>query len=157
MNAVSGYLMRLICAAILSALIGTVAGSSQGTRRLIAGIFLTLTALSPMGELELPELDPGRLHADAQAAVQEGQEQANEMRTDIISEAYEAYIWNKAAELGLELEISLELDEKGMPRCVILTGQASPLERQKLTQTIIRDLGVGREDVTWNDPYQSSA
>ena len=156
MSALSGYLMRLVCAAFLCALIGTMAGSSQGIRRLIAGIFLTLTALSPMGELDLPDLDPDRLHAEAQAAVQDGTRQADEMRADIISEACEAYIWNKAAEMGLELEIRLELNEDGMPRSVVLTGNASPLERQRLMQLIVQDLGVGREDVIWKDPYQSS-
>ena len=156
MSALTGYLMRLICAAILCALIGSMGGSSQGLRRLIAGIFLTLTALSPVGSLELPDIDPGQLHAEAQAAVREGKEQANEMKTDIISRACEAYIWNKAAEMGLELEICLELDSEGLPRMLTLTGQASPLERQKLTQTLMKDLGLGREDVKWKDPYQSS-
>lgn len=157
MSALSGYLMRLICAAIVCALIGSVAGRSQSLRRLIAGIFLTLTALSPVEDLELPDLDLNRLQADAQAAVRDGTEQADEMRADIISEACQAYIWNKASELGLELEIRLELDGEGLPRSVELTGQASPLERRQLTQTIVRDLGLGREDVTWKDPYQSSA
>ena len=150
MSALSGYLMRLICAAILCALVGSMGGSSQGLRRLIAGVFLTLTALSPVGSLELPELDPGQLHADAQAAVREGKEQANEMKTDIILRACEAYIWNKAAEMGLEL------DSEGLPRRLTLTGRASPLERQKLTQMLMQDLGLGREDVIWKDPYQSS-
>lgn len=157
MSGVSAYLMRLICAAIVCALIQGVAGSSQGIRRLICGIFLTLTALSPLGELELPDFDPERLRADALSAVREGTDQADEMRTDIIIDACAAYIWNKAAEMGLELEVCLELDEEGIPRRVVLTGPASPLERQKLTQTIARDFGLGKEDVTWIDPYQSSA
>lgn len=157
MSALSGYLMRLVCAAFLCALIGTVAGSSRGIRRLITGIFLTLTALSPVGELDLPDLDPDRLYADAHAAVRDGTERADEMRADIISEACEAYIWNKAAEMGLEPEICLVLDQDGMPSSVVLTGNASPMERQKLMQMIVQDLGVRREDVIWKDPYQSSA
>ena len=157
MSAVSEYLMRLICAAILCGMVGAVAGSSQGIRRLIAGIFLTMTALSPLGLPELPDIDPDRLYAEAQAAVQEGQEQADLMRTDIIMDACEAYIWNKAAQMGLELEICLELDEEGLPRSVALTGPASPAERQQLTDAIVRELGLGKEDVTWIEPYQSSA
>ena len=157
MNALTGYYMGLICAAFVCALIGSVAGSNQGLRRLIAGIFLTLTALAPVGDLELPELDLERIRADAQAAMQEGTDQADDMRSGIILEACEAYIWNKAAEMGLELEITLTLDTQGIPSAVILTGSASPLERQELTQMIVRDLGVEGRDVIWNDPYQSSA
>ena len=156
MSALSGYLMRMICAAFLCAVVQCMAGSSQGIRRLIAGIFLTLTVLSPIGDIELPELDLELFRADAMAAVDHGTAQAEEMRSDIILEACEAYIWNKAAEMGLEPEIRLTLDSEGMPLSVELTGMASPLERQKLTQTIVRELGIRKEDVTWKDPHQSS-
>ena len=156
MSGLSGYIMRLISAAILCALVSTIEGSSQGIRRLITGIFLTLTALSPIGDLELPDFDPERIYADAQAVVRSGTAQADEMRFDIISEAYTAYIWNKAAAMELEPEISLEVDDEGMLRSVKLRGLASPLERQRLTDAIVEDLGVGKGDVTWIDPYQSS-
>lgn len=157
MSGVAGYLMRLICSSIVCAIIGAMDGNSQGIRRLIAGIFMTLTVLSPMGDLDLPSLDLDGIHAQAQSAVRDGTAQAKEMRESIISEAYTAYIWSKAAEMGLELEIQLELDEEELLRTVVLTGLASPLERQRLTDAIIQDLGVGKEAVTWIDPYQSSA
>ena len=157
MSGVTGYLMRLICAAMVCALIQSMAGGSQGIRRLICGIFLTMTALSPLGGVELPELDLDAIQLDAQAAVMDGTRQADELRAGLIFEAYETYIWNKAAEMGLELEVSLELDEEYLPRSVELTGAASPLERQQLTEAIVRQLGVGKEYVTWIDPYQSSA
>ena len=156
MSGISGYLMRLICAAIVCALVGAVTGNSQGIRRLIAGIFLMLTVLSPVGDLELPEFDPDSIRADAQAAVRSGTAQADEMRAEIISDAYEAYIWNKADSMGLELEIRLDLDDEGMLRSVVLTGAASPLERQRLTEALVQELGVGKGEVTWIDPYQSS-
>lgn len=156
MSALSGYLMRMICAAFLCAVVQCVAGGSQGIRRLIAGIFLTLTVLSPIGDIELPELDLELFRADAMAAVDHGTAQAEKMRSDIILEACEAYIWNKAAAMGLEPEIRLTLDPEGMPLSVELTGMASPLERQKLTQMIVRELGIRKEDVTWKDPHQSS-
>ena len=157
MSGVSGYLMRLICSAIVCALIGAIDGNSQGIRRLIAGLFMTLTVLTPMGDLELPSLDPDGFRAEAQSAVRDGTAQAKEMREGIISEAYAAYIWSKADEMGLELEIQLELNEEELLQSVVLTGLASPLERQRLTNAIVQDLGVGKEDVTWKDPYQSSA
>ena len=157
MSWISAYLMRLICAAILCALVGAVDGGSPGLRRLLAGIFLPLTALSPLAELELPELDPERFFADARAAVRDGTEQADEMQADIITDGCEAYIWNKAAAMGLELTIRLELDGEHLPCMVELTGQASPLERQKLTAELVRELGLGKENVIWIDPHQSSA
>lgn len=152
----SGYILRLCCAAILCAAVNAICGDAKGLRQLVCGVFLMLTALSPLGELELPDFDPEHLRRDAEAAVCEGTEQARTAKAGIISEGCEAYIWNKAAELGLELTVRVELGEDLLPRAVTLTGTASPLERQRLTQTLVRELGVGKEAVTWIDPYQSS-
>lgn len=158
MNAVSGYLMKVICAAIVCALVGAIAGDGPGqrVRKLIAGVFLALTVLSPMGETELPRIDTDRLNADAQAAVRDGTDQAELARNDIISEACEAYILNKADELGLQMQVRVTLDEEGLPASAELTGKASPLERETLSSCIARDLGLGKEAQIWNDPYQSS-
>lgn len=150
------YLLRLICAAIVCALIRAVSGERKGLRQMLCAVYLVLTALSPMGDLELPELDPSGLIRDAETAARTGADLAMEEQAGIISEACEAYIWNKAAELGLELTVRVELNGDLTPRAVTLTGAASPLERQSMTDSITRDLGLGKEAVTWTDPHQSS-
>ena len=93
---------------------------------------------------------------DARAAARAGAEQAKEEQARIITEACEAYIWNKAAGLELELSVRVELGEDLTPEAVTLTGAASPLERQRLTDSIAGDLGIGKEAVIWIDPHQSS-
>ena len=152
----SGYVLRLCCAALLCAAVNALCGGEKGLRKLLCSVFLMLTALSPLGELELPELDPVTLQRDAQAAVRSGTEQARDAQARCITEAVEAYVWNKAAGLGLELQVRVELGETLTPKSLVLTGAASPLERQRLTQTLTGELGLGKEAVTWIDPYQSS-
>lgn len=152
------YLMRLICAAILCALVEALAGNGPGSgiRKLTAGIFLTLTAFSLPGNFELPEFDTNAIFSDARAAASEGVDQAEAARADIIIEACEAYVESKAAALGLELSVRVELDDQQQPCRAELTGAASPEERRELLAAL-EELGLGEEDVIWTLSYQSSA
>ena len=152
------YLLRLICAAILTALVDGLAGSGAGSgiRRLTTGIFLTLVAFSLPGNLELPELHLEEYLRQAEIAASEGAEQASSAQSDIISESLAAYIGTKAGELGLTVTAELRLDEELRPCAVVLTGVASPLQRQELTDTLVRELGLAKEAVTWTQMDQDS-
>lgn len=152
------YLLRLICAAILTALVDALAGSGAGSgiRRLTAGIFLTLVAFSLPGSLELPELDLEEYRRQAEAVVSDGKEQASSAQSDIISESLMAYIGTKAGEMGLTVTAELRLDEELRPCAAMLTGAASPLQRQELTDTLVRELGLTKEAVTWTEMDQDS-
>ena len=152
------YLLRLICAAILTALVDALAGSGVGSgiRRLAAGIFLTLVAFSLPGSLDLPELDLEQYFRQAEIAVSDGKEQASSAQSDIISQSLAAYIGTKAGELGLTVTAELRLDGELRPCAVVLTGAASPLQRQELTDTLVRELGLAKEAVTWTEMNQDS-
>lgn len=152
------YVLGILCAAFLASLIFTIGGEGpgKGTRKLIGGMFLALAVFRPMGGLELPDLSLVQYRIDADAAVAAGTAQAENARTEFITEACGAYILSKAAELGLEPEIQVSLDEKGMPCAITLTASASPSEREHLSGCITRELGLGKEDVIWIIPHQSS-
>lgn len=153
----SAYLMRLICAAILCALVDALAGSGTGggMRRVTAGIFLTLVAFSLPTELKLPELEPERFFREAQAAAAEGEDLAREECMERILQGCEAYVLNKAKDMGLEVSVTVTLDELLRPSHVELDGAASPLQRQEMTDVLVRELGVMEEDVVWKESYQS--
>lgn len=152
----SDYLMRLVCAAIVCAVIRAAAGEGQGLRKLICGLYLALTVLSVPFDPELPQLDPDHIAREAEAAVREGTQQADSIRQTIIIEAYEAYIWNKAAGADPDLGIRVELAEDHTLETVTLTGRAAPLDQERLTGELARELGIGEEDITWIQPHQSS-
>lgn len=158
MNAISGYLWRVVCAAVICALVGAISGDGPGRplRKLTAGLFLSLAVLSPLGDVQLPQLDTDQIRSDAQEAVRAGTEQATQAKNAIISETMETYIWNKAAQLGLQVQVHVVLNEEGLPRSVELTGAVSPMDRQTLAECITRELGLGKEAQVWIDPYQSS-
>lgn len=154
----SGYLWRVVCAAIVCALVGAIApdGSGNRLRRLTAGLFLTSVVLSPVFDSELPKLDLSAIRSDAQSAVRAGTEQARQAQNAIITESLEAYIWNKAAQLGLEVQVRIDLDDAGLPRTVELIGNLAPADRETLGSWIVRELGLGKEALVWTTPHQSS-
>lgn len=154
----NGYLMRLICAAILCALIDALGGSGTGAgmRRLTAGIFLTLVAFSLPTDFELPELQPERFFREAEQAVAQGEALARDARAECITESCEAYVWSKAEDMGLKVSVEIVLDEALRPCRVTLSGAASPLQQQELCDVLCAELGMGEEDVVWTQSYQSS-
>jgi len=154
----SEYLMRLICAAILCALIDALGGSGTGAgmRRLTAGIFLTLVAFSLPTQLSLPELQPELFFREAEQAVAQGEALAREARAECITESCEAYVWSKAEDMGLEVSVEVTLDETLLPRRVELCGAATSQEQLTLSEMIRRELGIGEEDVVWMESHQSS-
>lgn len=152
------YLLGIVAVAFLVSMLNTLGRdrAGKGTRKLVGGILLTLAVFRPFGTLELtvPDADAIRFHAES--AVSAGLEQAEEERLRRITGGYDAYIWNKAAELGLDAEVQTTVGEDGMAVSVSIRAAASPTERQELTGTLIRELGIEKEAVVWIDPYQSS-
>ena len=152
------YLLGIIAAALLVSVLNMLGGggAGQGMRRLVGGILLTLAVFRPLGQLPLELPDWKEYQTAAAAAAAEGISHAQEAKRQRISDDLAAYILTKAAALGLEPEVEVILGEDDCPARIILTAAASPVERQSLTGTVVRELGLEKEKVTWIDPYQSS-
>ena len=155
MEAISEYILRLVCGAAVCGLLLALAGADGPggrLRKLLCGFFLAYLALSPLTGLELDDLrytDPG-IAAQAEALARSGEEAAREAMTLRISEACEAYILNKADELSLSLEAEVALDpESGTPVSVRITGAAPPYVRESLIDYITRTLGMERSRIQW--------
>ena len=141
--------MGILCAAFLCSIVGSIGGAGQGTRKLISGVFLALALLHPLGSLDLPQFPLDPILDDAEEAVQSGTSQAEAARNDIIIDSLEAYILTKAQELGLEPDIEVSLGSDGLPALVTLAAEASPSEREALTNAVAAALGLGKEDIRW--------
>ena len=124
---------------------------------MLAGCALAVTILAPVVKLDFPKIQTDGLLRDAMAAVREGEEQAVSVKTQCIRSDIEAYILTKAEAMGLSLTVQVALDDSGLPRSVALTGSWSPGERQRLSELIESELGLGKEAQTWTQAYQSGA
>ena len=155
MEAVTAYILRLVCGALVCALLMSLTGANGPggkLRSLLCGLFLGYLALSPLVALDLDGLrytDPGIL-AQAEELARSGEEAAREAMAGRISEACEAYILSKADELHLTLEAEVIPDPvTGIPVAVRISGSAPPGDREALIRYITQTLGVERSGIQW--------
>ena len=148
------YVLSLTAAALLGGVLLACVpeGSGRKILRLVCGILLTVTALKPLGQLRLPDLDAlsGEYRQQAEAAVAMGQEMARLEAQEGICKALEAYILDKAEVMGVSLEVNIALNENGLPISVRLSGAVPPGAKKRLQSIIETDLGIPKEAQTWS-------
>ena len=151
MNGLTQYILTVVTAAMLVGILQSLAGEgTMGTlTKLLGGVFLALTMLSPVLRLEIP--DPAEWFSDmvfdGEAMAAEGTALAADAKEDIIRSQVEAYILDKA---GVDLAVSVALDDEGIPCGVALTGEVSPQTKAQLSRMLADDLGLGEEVQQWN-------
>lgn len=156
MEAVRQYLLSVTAAAIVCSIINRVIGKT-GTYaaivKLITGLFLVFTVISPFAKLQIADLPAymDSLSVDADQVVMDGQQTARDAVTEIIKAEAEAYILDKAAALDLTVEAEVIVSDTDIPQpcAVTLRGSASPYAKQRLQQLIANDLGIPEEKQTW--------
>ena len=150
MNGLTQYILTVVAAAMLVGILQSLAG--QGTMgtltKLLGGVFLALTMLSPVLKLEIP--DPAEWFSDVmmdgESMAAEGTALAADAKEDIIRSQVEAYILDKA---DADLAVSVELDAEGVPCGVTLTGDVSPRAKAQLSRMLAEELGLGEEVQQW--------
>ena len=117
------------------------------------GLILLLVLLRPVLGADLEHLELDFDHY--QAAVEERQEELADTQTEamasIIAEQTEAYILDKAGELGLEVTVRVETRTEGngipVPWSAELTGSWS----QALASALETELGIPAERQVWHE------
>lgn len=151
------YLLSVVVAAVLCGVVRRMVGEKGALGsmiRLLTGIVLALTVMTPLTKVELTRLSDitGTLSADGREAASVGVELSRNMLAESITARTEAYILDKAAALGVTLtaEIRLTDEEIPRPREVVLTGQVSPNAKAALSSILTEELGIERENQLWN-------
>lgn len=149
----TGYICTVTAAALVVAILTALSGSGTmgALVKLVAGVFMALTVVSPLLKLELPDPQAwmSGFEIDGEAAAASGQALADEAYQAIIKQRTEAYILDKAARYGADLEVEVTLDDQGIPVAVTLHGNVSPAARAALTKELALDLGLGEEVQQW--------
>lgn len=153
MTAVRQYIISVTAAAILCGILTAIVGGKQikPIWKLIVGIFLTLTAIRPLADIDLgavPTLAEGYT-LQAEEAVMTGKELMDSQKQTIIKSRLESYILDKAEGLGVTLTVDILLDEHGLPVSVQLNGDVSPGAKTRLQSIIAVDLGIPKEAQIW--------
>lgn len=151
-----GYLIRVIAAAIICAIIKSfivkpsVSGSIIKT---LCNVFLVLTILSTLLNLDFnlmgDYIDDFAVSSDE--AVQAGSQMQEEALRSSIKQYSEAYVLDKAASMkaALSVEVTLSNDNPPVPVSIVLEGSVSPYAKSKLIQLITDDLGISKENQIW--------
>lgn len=152
----NAYVSGVIAAAMICAIVLRFTGN-KGTCgvmiRLIAGLFLAFTVISPVADLDLRGLSnfTAEFSEAGKLAAQAGQQSARQNIAEGIKAATEAYILDKAAamDVALKVEVTLSKEDIPYPESVRLTGNVSPHAKSELQMLITRDLGIKKENQLW--------
>jgi len=157
MDAVRTYLLALSAAALLC---GTVMAllPKGGVRRvagLSCGLLLSLAALGPFVRLDGDTLAQAisryRMQAEEQRT---GVEVRNrELVSAIIKEKTETYILDKAADMGLTLEVEVTMEDRDQspyPQAVRLTGHATAEQKAVLSAYLEDNFAIPADRQEWS-------
>lgn len=148
-------LLSLVCGAALTL-------APEGTVKRILGIAcsaaLLLAAVEPLAGLDLSAyaLELAK-NSERRAEFLDGSADLNQrLNRLVIEEECEAYILDKAEEMGLDLEqaeVLAQWNSEGLwvPASVKLTGQAEQRERRRLGGLIEAELGIPEERQQWTN------
>ena len=147
------YLIGVTAAAILCGIVTTMSeekGFLGSAMKLLTGLLMALALVSPWVNIPLDDLFgwTDSIQSDAGAIVQQGQSIGEETYREVIKQRLEAYIQDEAQALGLDLSVTVSLNEDGTPIPVAaeLIGSASPYLRQRMTLFLTNEWGIERED-----------
>lgn len=156
MDAIREYLMQVTAAAVICGIVTAIVGkkgSGAAVIRLMTVLFMTMTVIGPIVSLRLDQFTDyfTGIQADSDAFVEAGSESSREKIAQVIKEKTQAYILDKAAQLGADIAVELTLSEDTLPApvSVRLCGAVSPYARSKLMQIIQQDLGIPLEEQEW--------
>lgn len=156
MDGIREYLISVTAAAVLCGILKSLMGekgNSAALVRLICGIFLALTVIRPLKELNLTDISllPSGLMAEARATSGEGVDYTRQTKADLIKQQCEAYILDKAQTLGANIQVEIRISDgsEPIPVASMITGNLSPYARNQLSNALEKDLGIAQEDQKW--------
>lgn len=157
MESIRDYLLRVIAAAMICT-IGSALCGKKGTIanicKLISGVYLTLVLAYPLVHFKLPQSNH-KLEAISQEAeniTANAQLDAKQQIAAVMKSEAEAYILDKAEQLGAQIQVSIQLDNSEYPIPVSsqVTGNLSPYAKKMLSDILTKDLGIAQEEQVWS-------
>lgn len=149
------YVFSIICTAMLCAVVSALIQSNHLKKgvKLLCAVVLILTAVNPVCRLDINEylqIDTS-YEKQAEAFSSKGIAMAQEALSDIIKENTEAYILDKAKELGSCLSVEITVGPDYLPNSSSISGERSPSVKKQIERILEKDIGIARENQQWRD------
>lgn len=149
------FVLSVISAALICGILQSIVkeGSCARVLKILCGIFLIITVLKPLKKIEFPDLSQwtASWEKEAEDAVRDGKQVYEKEYASGIQARLQAYILDKAAQLGLSVRVDIALSTDNIPESVIISGTAGKREREQLETILTRDLGIPKEKQQWNE------
>lgn len=144
------YALSVISAAVILGILKGIWGGSP-LMKLVGGLFLTLVILQPLARFDFSDMRDyySGFSQMGSAFAADGELQAAEAGRSIIKEQVEAYILDKAKDLGAQIQVSVELGEDDTPVSACLEGTVSPYTKAELEQILEAELAIAKENQLW--------
>ena len=156
MNQVGQYVFSVSAAAIVIAVLRPFIdgkGATSAITKILCGIFLMLTILSPLTKISLSHWDDwtSDLETDASQVVASGQLAAKKELEAIITQQVQTYILDKGKDYNASLSATVILSDDAIPVPIGVTiqGSISPYGKRQMQNCIAKELGIAKEDQTW--------
>lgn len=152
---IGAYLIAVTAACMLAVMADALVKSPPVRRvaRLVGGLLILLTVLSPLVRLEARDLTEfvESLAQDANLDAEAVQTDYREQWAERVRELLEQNIEQQAASMGLTLraEVVVRIRECPEPESVTLHGAAAPEEQMALQVYLVQTLGFVKERVIW--------
>ena len=150
------YILSIVAAGIICAIINSLSNGKSATgkiTKMLSGILVCITVISPVTKISFSNIENylEDLSFEADRYVSDGNEEAERSRSAIIKSQTEAYILDKAKNMGLDISVEVELDESNnsVPCGITISGAVSPYIKEVMTDYIESQIGITRENQTW--------
>ena len=147
-----GILSGGFCCAIALELVGK--KSANGAMiRFLCSVFMMICVVSPLLEIRLGSFADltDQIKQEAKFATQNGIHMANEEYRSVITQRTKAYILDKAASMGADMNVEVVLSDSdtAQPSSVTLRGRISPYAKGIISSWLESELGIKAEEQTW--------
>ena len=153
---IRAYFLSVSSAAIICGILKGLlnhGGTPAQLVKLLSGILLSLVALRPLAQMDIDFFSKMQFDYSLEAghAAIEGENISAEAISELIKSNTEAYILDKAKEMGLLLQVEVYVSGEGIPvpQKVFLYGSVSPYARAQLSSLLTEQLGIAEEDLIW--------
>jgi len=153
---IKSYVLSIIVAAIICAAAGILLPPKTAVGqivKLLSGTLLIVTVVSPLTNISFRNITDylNGLSSAADVFVEDGRAAAQAEIGAIIKTETEAYILDKARQMGLQIVVEVALDENNhsIPCGVTISGTLSPYSKENLSNYIADTLGIAKEKQIW--------
>ena len=156
MEALRQYVTVLTAAAILCAILTSFLGEkglSAGLMRLLCGLVMVLCVFrfdwrgKWFNLLDVTDT----IRREGELAAASGELESRNAMAASIKAQTEAYILDKAAELGASVQAVVSVNEELRPDGAVLTGNVSPYVKSRLSALLEIQLGIAKEALVWKN------